>query len=125
MTNPKENPSATNTGASNINTPSQHIEHDIGPLNGAKQCKTCNKRKPVSEFAKNTYSHDGRQHACLACSRLRKRPIQSLRKAINAKCRECIYDPIAGGGSWLQQITSCTSPNCPLFGVRPTSKGAS
>jgi len=48
----------------------------------------------------------------------------SLRAAINAKCKECIYDPIAGKGTWRQQVEACTAPTCPLYSVRPTSKGA-
>lgn len=47
----------------------------------------------------------------------------SLRAAINAKCKECIYDPIAGKGTWRQQVEACTAPACPLYPVRPTSKG--
>lgn len=43
----------------------------------------------------------------------------SLRKSINNKCRECIYCPNSGGGSWRQQVAACTSKNCPLFNVRP------
>ena len=46
----------------------------------------------------------------------------SLRKAINLKCRECIYDPMEEG-TWRQQISACTSPNCPLYAHRPTSQG--
>ncbi len=46
----------------------------------------------------------------------------SLRKAINDKCRECIYDPMAEG-NWRQQISACTSPKCPLYAHRPISKG--
>lgn len=42
----------------------------------------------------------------------------SLRKAINDKCRECLYDPKARG-AWREQVTACTSPDCPLFPVRP------
>jgi len=48
----------------------------------------------------------------------------SLRAAINAKCKECIYDPIAGRGTWRQQVEACTSRACPLFSVRPTSSGS-
>lgn len=47
-----------------------------------------------------------------------KRP--SMRKAVNAFCRDCIYDPVEPG-TWLQQVTACTSPDCPLYPVRPTS----
>ena len=46
----------------------------------------------------------------------------SLRAAINAKCRECIYDPYPGSGNWRQQVEACTSPDCPLFSVRPISR---
>ena len=45
----------------------------------------------------------------------------SLRKSINEKCRECIYDPIGGGGSWRQQVTDCSAKHCPLYEVRPVS----
>lgn len=48
---------------------------------------------------------------------------KSLRAAINAKCKECIYDPNSGGGTWRQQIGACTSPKCPLFEVRPMPSG--
>ena len=44
----------------------------------------------------------------------------SLRKAVNAKCKECIYDPYQPG-AWKQQVQACTSPKCPLFPVRPIS----
>ena len=47
----------------------------------------------------------------------------SLRKAINEKCKECIYDRLQPG-NWRQQVEGCLSPRCPLFAVRPTSKGA-
>jgi len=47
----------------------------------------------------------------------------SLRSAINAKCRECIYCPLTGTGSWRLQVESCTSISCPLYGVRPKSTG--
>jgi hypothetical protein len=28
----------------------------------------------------------------------------SMRKAINDKCKDCIYDPYGGGGNWRQQV---------------------
>ena len=46
----------------------------------------------------------------------------SLRKAVNAKCRECLYDPLSGLGNWRQQVSACTSSECPLFPVRPKSR---
>lgn len=54
-------------------------------------------------------------------SRVVQRP--SLRGAIDAKCRECTYDPKSGAGTWRQQVTACTSRTCPLYPVRPTSEG--
>ena len=45
----------------------------------------------------------------------------SLRQSINAKCKECIYDPYAAG-AWRMQVAACTSPGCPLFEVRPKSR---
>lgn len=46
----------------------------------------------------------------------------SLRGAINAKCRDCIYDP-AAPGTCAQQIKACTSMDCPLWPVRPIPPG--
>ena len=43
----------------------------------------------------------------------------SLRRAINKKCRECIYCPLTGTGSWRLQVENCTSISCPLWAVRP------
>lgn len=49
----------------------------------------------------------------------------SLRKAINGKCAECIYDPLyrdpvtGKGASKTQQIEDCTATDCPLYAVRP------
>lgn len=40
--------------------------------------------------------------------------------AINAKCRDCIHDPLAGG-TWRQQVEACTCIACPLFPYRPVS----
>ncbi len=42
----------------------------------------------------------------------------SLRKAINAKCRECICDPLDAGTA-AQQIACCVASHCPLHPVRP------
>jgi len=42
----------------------------------------------------------------------------SLRNAINAKCRECIHDPL-DKGSAAQQIACCMIHDCPLHPVRP------
>jgi hypothetical protein len=47
-----------------------------------------------------------------------------LRAAINAKCKDCIYDPLSGLGTWRQQVEGCTCLNCPLWLVRPVSSGS-
>tara|TARA_B100002049_G_scaffold230145_1_gene206697 strand:+ start:381 stop:626 length:246 start_codon:yes stop_codon:yes gene_type:complete len=44
--------------------------------------------------------------------------MKSLRAAIDAKCRDCVVDPLAGG-TRLQQIIDCTCASCPLYPVRP------
>lgn len=44
----------------------------------------------------------------------------SLRKCINEKCRDCIYDSIAPG-KWRQQVTLCSVKSCALYDVRPKS----
>lgn len=46
----------------------------------------------------------------------------SLRKAIDNKCKECIFDNMHEG-TWKQQVTECTSYTCPLYPVRPKTKG--
>lgn len=43
----------------------------------------------------------------------------SLRDAVNAKCKSCIYDPFGGCGTWREQVQACSSANCPLHSVRP------
>jgi hypothetical protein len=48
----------------------------------------------------------------------------SLRQAINAFCKECIFDKECGLGSWRVQVHACTAKRCPLYPVRPlASKG--
>jgi len=42
----------------------------------------------------------------------------SLRKPINGKCRDCIYDHLDKGTA-AQQIACCVDTDCPLHPVRP------
>ena len=49
----------------------------------------------------------------------------SLRKAINEKCKDCIYDPIGANGTWLKQVADCIAFTCPLHTVRPTPRDRS
>lgn len=48
-------------------------------------------------------------------------PRPSLRDAVNAKCRECIYDPFAAG-AWREQVATCASSHCALHGIRPVPR---
>ena len=48
----------------------------------------------------------------------------SLRKAINAKCKGCIYDSYSPG-TWRKQAAECTSYKCALYPFRPTPIGTS
>lgn len=47
----------------------------------------------------------------------------SRAKAIRDMCKQCIYDPVAGKGTWRQQVEACTSKDCPLYHFRPVSSG--
>ena len=42
----------------------------------------------------------------------------SLKQAIADKCKDCIYDPLAGG-TWREQVEMCRSTKCALWPVRP------
>jgi hypothetical protein len=52
----------------------------------------------------------------------RANPGPSLRAPVNAKCRDCSYDP-KGGGTWREQVAACSCPSCPLYPVRPLPTG--
>ena len=43
----------------------------------------------------------------------------SLRAAINAMCKGCLYDSGNGNGAWREQVQGCSSSNCALHPVRP------
>lgn len=47
----------------------------------------------------------------------------SMRKQIDLMCKQCIYDGSSGSGTWKQQVTDCTSPDCALFNLRPLTQG--
>lgn len=50
--------------------------------------------------------------------RITSESVERVRKAINAKCRQCTHDP-SDAGSAAQQIACCTVKECPLHSVRP------
>ncbi len=45
-----------------------------------------------------------------------------MRQAINAKCRDCIYDSCAPG-TWRKQVEGCAIPSCALWPYRPKASG--
>ena len=50
--------------------------------------------------------------------------MKSLRKAIDAMCKDTTYDEL-DKGTWRQQVAACTITICPLHSVRPvTGKNA-
>jgi hypothetical protein len=46
--------------------------------------------------------------------------MDKFRGRIDAKCVECIYDPL-GSGSLRFQVENCTSFDCPLHNIRATT----
>ena len=44
----------------------------------------------------------------------------SLKKAVDLKCKDCIYDPL-DTGSWRHQVENCLDTTCPLWEVRPVT----
>jgi hypothetical protein len=48
-------------------------------------------------------------------------PRNSLRSAVDAKCKGCIYDQLAPG-TWREQVAACSTSNCELFDVRPVPR---
>lgn len=46
----------------------------------------------------------------------------SRKKAIDEKCKECIYDK-QEKGTWREQVANCTSYSCALREFRPLPKG--
>ena len=49
------------------------------------------------------------------CKRLTRK------QAIEANCRDCVYDP-ANSGNWRQQVTLCAVRECFLWPWRPVSR---
>ena len=42
----------------------------------------------------------------------------SLKKAVEAKCKDCTYDPL-DKGTWRDQVERCNVRSCALWPVRP------
>lgn len=51
-------------------------------------------------------------------------PRPSLRAAIDAMCKSCVYDPVERGG-WRQQVEACAVTRCKLYAVRTGSRSTS
>lgn len=45
----------------------------------------------------------------------------SLRKAVDAHCKACIYDR-AAGGTWREQVAQCSARACDLWPHRPAPR---
>lgn len=43
-------------------------------------------------------------------------------KLVDAKCKQCAYDPL-DKGTWREQVENCGSVDCPLYPVRPVRFG--
>ena len=43
-------------------------------------------------------------------------------EAIDAKCKECIFDPL-DEGTWRQQVQACEIKSCALYPYRPKPYG--
>ena len=43
-------------------------------------------------------------------------------QAINAKCKDCIYDGCSGLGTWRQQVELCRITSCALWVYRPKAR---
>ena len=43
-----------------------------------------------------------------------------MRAAIDAKCKDCIYDEYEAG-TWRKQVEECPCLDCPLYPHRPVS----
>ena len=43
-----------------------------------------------------------------------------MRARVNAKCVDCIYDPLLPG-NWKQQVHACEDDLCPLWEIRAKS----
>ena len=52
-----------------------------------------------------------------------RKPRPSMRKAIDAYCKGCIFDALSGLGTWRQQTEGCPSTDCPLYELRPLPSG--
>jgi hypothetical protein len=50
-----------------------------------------------------------------------KPQIGGFRARIDEMCKQCIYDPQAGG-TWRKQVEDCPCFDCPLYDKRPRSK---
>ena len=42
----------------------------------------------------------------------------TLKQAVKQNCKDCCYDPEAGG-TWLQQVEACSITKCALWEHRP------
>ena len=93
-------------------------ENKMGPEAAATAVRT----PAVYSLGKQTSpvcsKSDGSASEFVEC-RAQKIVRRSLRAAINAMCKSCLYDPGNGNGGWREQVGGCSSSNCALHPVRP------
>ena len=49
------------------------------------------------------------------------KPHKTRQQAIEAKCKDCIYDSL-DDGTWRQQVERCEITDCALWNYRPKSR---
>ncbi|MGM0633321.1 MAG: hypothetical protein ACQETO_09120 [Pseudomonadota bacterium] len=49
---------------------------------------------------------------------------RSRKRAIEQHCKDCIYDPDGGAGTWREQTQNCTATQCALWPFRPRAATA-
>ncbi len=91
-----------------ITTNSHNPKHNqLGAISMHKETNLVSEIRSFS-CKRNTYGPNSKASA----------PHSSRKLAIEAKCRDCIYDE-KECGTWRQQVESCTCYECPLFNYRP------
>ncbi len=63
----------------------------------------------------------GLRHARKKLNSMSTQSRPTLRNAVNAKCKECVFDPHALG-NWREQVADCRGVNCPLYSLRPVPR---
>ncbi len=74
-------------------------------------------------MADTSHLHTPEARAARAATRAARGPRPSMRKAIDAMCKGCIYDPEMPG-TWRAQTEGCQITTCPLHPLRPRTSAS-